>query len=389
MHRSTARGAPSPAMVDLAIAEDVAFVVIAGDLYDGDWRDFSTGLFFAERDAPARTGPASCCAAITTRARSSPAACACRRTCANSPPARARHMTCTELGVALHGHSFPNARRAGGSRRRLPRPAAWHAQHRRAAHLRARIRASTRPTRPAASRALGAEGLRLLGARPYPRSPRAGRAALDRVPRQPSGPPRRRRPAPRAAPWSPWRTGRSSPWSTAPSTCCAGRRWRSTSPALDVASLTGRLRRDGARAPSPMPRAARCSRASTLSGATDAARHAAQRCGPALPPNAAMPRSRQAASCWSESVRLRTRPPAEPRRQADIAPLREAFLAGLDDPALIGRCCCRNSPRCGRRLPAAARTGGSDLPDDRAGLRRWRTRPGRSSPPPSRRWTAA
>src|ERR1035437_681022 len=37
------------AMIDLARAEDVAFVVIAGDLYDGDWKDFSTGLFFAEQ----------------------------------------------------------------------------------------------------------------------------------------------------------------------------------------------------------------------------------------------------------------------------------------------------------------------------------------------------
>ncbi len=37
------------AMIDLALAEDVAFVIIAGDLYDGDWRDFSTGLFFAEQ----------------------------------------------------------------------------------------------------------------------------------------------------------------------------------------------------------------------------------------------------------------------------------------------------------------------------------------------------
>ena len=36
------------AMIDLALAEDVAFVVIAGDLYDGDWKNFSTGLFFAE-----------------------------------------------------------------------------------------------------------------------------------------------------------------------------------------------------------------------------------------------------------------------------------------------------------------------------------------------------
>ncbi|HVY15292.1 MAG TPA: DNA repair exonuclease [Rhodopila sp.] len=33
-------------LIDLAIAEDVAFLIIAGDLYDGDWRDYSTGLFF-------------------------------------------------------------------------------------------------------------------------------------------------------------------------------------------------------------------------------------------------------------------------------------------------------------------------------------------------------
>ncbi len=33
-------------LVDLAIRERVAFVVIAGDLYDGDWRDFNTGLCF-------------------------------------------------------------------------------------------------------------------------------------------------------------------------------------------------------------------------------------------------------------------------------------------------------------------------------------------------------
>lgn len=33
------------AAVDLAIAEGVALVVLAGDLYDGDWRDHNTGLF--------------------------------------------------------------------------------------------------------------------------------------------------------------------------------------------------------------------------------------------------------------------------------------------------------------------------------------------------------
>lgn len=33
-------------LVDLAITERVDFVVIAGDLYDGDWKDYNTGFFF-------------------------------------------------------------------------------------------------------------------------------------------------------------------------------------------------------------------------------------------------------------------------------------------------------------------------------------------------------
>lgn len=34
-------------LVDLAIATRVRFVLIAGDLYDGDWPDYNTGLFFS------------------------------------------------------------------------------------------------------------------------------------------------------------------------------------------------------------------------------------------------------------------------------------------------------------------------------------------------------
>ena len=43
------RGAPRAALdrlVRLAIEEEAAFLVIAGDLYDGNWRDYKTGLFF-------------------------------------------------------------------------------------------------------------------------------------------------------------------------------------------------------------------------------------------------------------------------------------------------------------------------------------------------------
>ena len=33
-------------LVDLTIEEKIDFLIIAGDLYDGDWRDYKTGLFF-------------------------------------------------------------------------------------------------------------------------------------------------------------------------------------------------------------------------------------------------------------------------------------------------------------------------------------------------------
>jgi DNA repair protein SbcD/Mre11 len=36
-------------LVTQAIEEEVAFIVIAGDLYDGNWRDYNTGLFFVKQ----------------------------------------------------------------------------------------------------------------------------------------------------------------------------------------------------------------------------------------------------------------------------------------------------------------------------------------------------
>jgi DNA repair protein SbcD/Mre11 len=44
------------ALVDLALEEAVAFVLIAGDLYDGDWKDYNTGLFFAHQMTRLRNG---------------------------------------------------------------------------------------------------------------------------------------------------------------------------------------------------------------------------------------------------------------------------------------------------------------------------------------------
>ena len=38
-------------LVETAVNEQVDFLVIAGDLYDGDWKDFNTGLYFVSRTA--------------------------------------------------------------------------------------------------------------------------------------------------------------------------------------------------------------------------------------------------------------------------------------------------------------------------------------------------
>lgn len=40
-------------LVDLVLDERVPLLVISGDLYDGDWQDFSTGLFFSQQIAAA------------------------------------------------------------------------------------------------------------------------------------------------------------------------------------------------------------------------------------------------------------------------------------------------------------------------------------------------
>jgi DNA repair exonuclease SbcCD nuclease subunit len=45
----TATRAAFDNLVTQAIEDEIAFVIIAGDLYDGDWRDYQTGLFFVHQ----------------------------------------------------------------------------------------------------------------------------------------------------------------------------------------------------------------------------------------------------------------------------------------------------------------------------------------------------
>jgi exonuclease SbcD len=94
-------------LIDLAIVEDVAFVIIAGDLYDADWRDFSTALFFAgemrrlNRPCIVIRGNHDAQSVIT-------------RTLEPPPNVRvlssrkAETFRLEQYGVAIHGQSFPN-----------------------------------------------------------------------------------------------------------------------------------------------------------------------------------------------------------------------------------------------------------------------------------------
>lgn len=95
-------------LISEAIDQEVSFVVIAGDLYDGDWRDYQTGLFFArqmgrlvEANIPAFVlhGNHDAESQITRRL-SLPEG-------VNVFSARKPEtFTLEELGVALHGQSF-------------------------------------------------------------------------------------------------------------------------------------------------------------------------------------------------------------------------------------------------------------------------------------------
>lgn len=98
-------------LVQLAIDEAVDFVLIAGDLFDGDWKHMGTGLYFAR--AMGRLDQAGICAFIL--AGNHDAASVITRSVPWPPNVRLfdthkpeTHVL-TELGVALHGQSFHTA----------------------------------------------------------------------------------------------------------------------------------------------------------------------------------------------------------------------------------------------------------------------------------------
>jgi exonuclease SbcD len=106
--RSATRDALT-ALVELAVKEGAAFVLIAGDLYDGDWRDYNTGLFFAQqmsllRNAGIRvyiTSGNHDAASQMTRTLRLPA------NVTLFPTRQPGTEVLEDLGVAIHGQGFP------------------------------------------------------------------------------------------------------------------------------------------------------------------------------------------------------------------------------------------------------------------------------------------
>jgi exonuclease SbcD len=97
-------------LVDLALAENVSFVLLAGDLYDGDWKDYNTGLYFVSQMGRLReagipvfmiAGNHDAASRITKTLRLPKGA-------EMLPSARPETLRLEQLGVAVHGRSFPS-----------------------------------------------------------------------------------------------------------------------------------------------------------------------------------------------------------------------------------------------------------------------------------------
>ncbi|HEB68021.1 MAG TPA: DNA repair exonuclease [Desulfobulbus sp.] len=108
----TIRGAARRAfdnLIELAVAEPVDFLLLAGDLYDGSWKDYNTGLYFLDRMRRLRK------AGIRVVLVSGNHDAASRITRALRLPDNVTHLSSRsprtleleDLAVAIHGQSYP------------------------------------------------------------------------------------------------------------------------------------------------------------------------------------------------------------------------------------------------------------------------------------------
>ena len=349
------------AMIDLALAEDVAFLVIAGDLYDGDWKDFSTGLFFAEemrrlgRPCFLLRGNHDARSLITRNLRA---------------PENVREFssrTCQtflwpELGVALHGYSFPNRAVPEDLSAGYPEPVTGMLNIG-VLHTSAEDLGEHETYAPCSVQGLSLKGYDYWALGHI----HARRVLAER-------------------PWIvfPGNLQGRHPKETGDKGCSLvtvedGRivavehravdvlRWSALEldvTGADVATLTGRIAETVQAALSSSAGRPVLARV-TFTGTTnlhgtllgDSERLAAECRNAAIEAGEAL---------WVESVQVRTRPlPAAPGDE--LAPLREAFDAGLEDPALINLL-LEDLASLRQKLPAPARSG-LDLPENADALR--------------------
>ncbi|MCS3731355.1 metallophosphoesterase family protein [Bradyrhizobium betae] len=95
-------------LVDAALKEEVSFVIIAGDLYDGDWRDYQTGLYFVRQMG--RLAAAQIPVYLIYGNHDAESQITRRLTLPENVKVfssrKAQTFTIDDLGVALHGQSF-------------------------------------------------------------------------------------------------------------------------------------------------------------------------------------------------------------------------------------------------------------------------------------------
>ena len=95
-------------LVSLAIEEEAAFVLLAGDLFDGDWKDYNTGLYFAHRMGRLREAGIRVCVVSGNHDAASQLTRTLRLpdNVTLFPHRRAATVTLDALGAAIHGQSF-------------------------------------------------------------------------------------------------------------------------------------------------------------------------------------------------------------------------------------------------------------------------------------------
>jgi len=111
-------------LVKLCLSEQAELLLIAGDLYDGDWRDYSTGLFFAKQMAALRAGNVR---VVWIRGNHDAAS---KLTAHLNLPDNVRELShkkpdsfvLEDLGVAVHGQGFDNREVTTDLSLRYPEP---------------------------------------------------------------------------------------------------------------------------------------------------------------------------------------------------------------------------------------------------------------------------